>query len=202
MRLRLFGKKNMQADDGVEPVGDEKLAGNMAFVGSRKKHGNRARNRLWMAIACFVGIYGVMGGKLIYFGVIGGENEDNAGPAVHQLASRPDILDRNGEILATDIKTASLYAEPRKIVDPDETIEMLSTVLPDLDWEATYKRLKSGAGFVWIKRGLTPRQQSQIMALGVPGIGFRTEKRRISSVSSMSTIRALRAWRNISTVRG
>ena len=178
MRLRLFRKKNMQADDGVEPVGDEKLAGNMAFVGSRKKHGNRARIRLWMAITCFVGIYGVMGGKLIYFGVIGGENEDNAGPAVHQLASRPDILDRNGEILATDIKTASLYAEPRKIVDPDETIEMLSTVLPDLDWEATYKRLKSGAGFVWVKRGLTPKQQSQIMALGVPGIGFRTEKRR------------------------
>ncbi len=178
MRLRPFRNKNMQAGNGVEPVGDEKLAGNMAFVGSRKKHGNRARNRLWMAIACFVGIYGVMGGKLIYFGVIGGENEDNAGPAVQQLASRPDILDRNGEILATDIKTASLYAEPRKIVDPDETIEMLSTVLPDLDWEATYKRLKSGAGFVWVKRGLTPRQQSQIMALGVPGIGFRTEKRR------------------------
>ena len=178
MRLRPFRKKNMQAGNGVEPAGDEKLAGNMAFVGSRKKHGNRARNRLWMAMACFVGIYGVMGGKLIYFGVIGGENEESAGPAVQQLASRPDILDRNGEILATDIKTASLYAEPRKIVDPDETIEMLSTVLPDLDWEATYKRLKSGAGFVWIKRGLTPRQQSQIMALGVPGIGFRTEKRR------------------------
>ncbi|MBQ0708755.1 penicillin-binding protein 2 [Ochrobactrum sp. AP1BH01-1] len=178
MRLRPFRKKNMQAGNGIEPAGDEKLAGNMAFVGSRKKHGNRARNRLWMAMACFVGIYGVMGGKLIYFGVIGGENEESAGPAVQQLASRPDILDRNGEILATDIKTASLYAEPRKIVDPDETIEMLSTVLPDLDWEATYKRLKSGAGFVWIKRGLTPRQQSQIMALGVPGIGFRTEKRR------------------------
>ena len=178
MRLRPFRKKNKQAGNGVEPAGDEKLAGNMAFVGSRKKHGNRARNRLWMAMACFVGIYGVMGGKLIYFGVIGGENEESAGPAVQQLASRPDILDRNGEILATDIKTASLYAEPRKIVDPDETIEMLSTVLPDLDWEATYKRLKSGAGFVWIKRGLTPRQQSQIMALGVPGIGFRTEKRR------------------------
>jgi cell division protein FtsI (penicillin-binding protein 3) len=84
----------MQAGNGIEPAGDEKLAGNMAFVGSRKKHGNRARNRLWMAMACFVGIYGVMGGKLIYFGVIGGENEESAGPAVQQLASRPDILDR------------------------------------------------------------------------------------------------------------
>lgn len=178
LKLGLLGKKNAQVNGNDGPVGEEKPAGGMAFVGSRKKHGNRASNRLWMAIACFVGIYGVIGGKLVYFGVIGGENEDAAGPVINQLASRPDILDRNGEILATDIKTASLYAEPRKIVDPDETIEMLSTVLPDLDWEATYKRLKSGAGFVWIKRGLTPKQQSQIMALGVPGIGFRTEKRR------------------------
>ncbi|KAB2699569.1 penicillin-binding protein 2 [Ochrobactrum sp. Kaboul] len=178
LKLGLSKKKNKNVMDGLEPVGDEKLTGNMAFVGSRKKHGNRARNRLWMAIACFVGIYGVIGGKLVYFGMIGGEDEDATGPAIQQLASRPDILDRNGEILATDINTASLYAEPRKIVDPDETIEMLSTVLPDLDWEATYKRLKSGAGFVWVKRGLTPKQQSQIMALGVPGIGFRTEKRR------------------------
>ncbi|CUW42739.1 cell division protein/penicillin-binding protein [Brucella vulpis] len=181
MRLRLFSAKKKAPDGSIHgemPAGDEKLAGNMAFVGSRKRHGNRARNRLWMAIACFAGIYGVMAGKLVYFGMIGGVDQDAAGPFVHQLASRPDILDRNGEILATDIKTASLYAEPRKIVDPDETIEMLSTVLPDLDWEATYKRLKSGAGFVWIKRGLTPKQQSQIMALGVPGIGFRTEKRR------------------------
>lgn len=180
MRLKLgLSKKNRQdMGDGFAPAGNEKPAGNMAFVGSRKKNGNRARNRLWMAIACFVGIYGVIGGKLVYFGMIGGQEEASSGPAAQQLASRPDILDRNGEILATDIKTASLYAEPRKIVDPDETIEMLSTVIPDLDWEATYKRLKGGAGFVWVKRGLTPKQQSQIMALGVPGIGFRTEKRR------------------------
>ncbi|MBV2143938.1 penicillin-binding protein 2 [Falsochrobactrum sp. TDYN1] len=178
LKLGLPRKKKQDLNDGIEPADSGKLAGKMAFVGSRKKHGNRARNRLWMAIACFVGIYGVIGGKLIYFGVIGGEEEDSSGPAVHQLASRPDILDRNGEILATDIKTASLFAEPRKIVDPDETIELLSTVIPDLDWETTYRRLKSGAGFVWVKRGLTPKQQSQIMALGVPGTGFRTEKRR------------------------
>jgi cell division protein FtsI (penicillin-binding protein 3) len=94
------------------------------------------------------------------------------------LASRPDILDRNGEVLATDIKTASLYAEPRKIIDPDEAIELLSTVLPDLNFEQTYSRLKSKAAFAWLKRGLTPQQKSQIMGLGIPGIGFRTEKTR------------------------
>ncbi|PYE90167.1 peptidoglycan D,D-transpeptidase FtsI family protein [Phyllobacterium leguminum] len=151
---------------------------NLAIEGVRKKSGNRARNRLIMAMSCFIGIYAVIGGRLVYYAMQSGEDAGYSGPAVQNLASRPDIVDRNGEVLATDIKTFSLYAEPKRIVDPDETIELLSTVLPDLDWEATYRKLKGGAGFIWIKRGLTPKQQSQVMALGLPGVGFRTEKTR------------------------
>jgi cell division protein FtsI (penicillin-binding protein 3) len=71
-----------------------------------------------------------------------------------------------------------LFAEPRRIIDVDEAVEKLATVLPDIDYEQTYKKLKSGTGFVWLKRQLTPKQQNDIMALGIPGIGFRTENRR------------------------
>ena len=60
----------------------------------------------------------------------------------------------------------------------DEAIEKLSTVLPDLNYQQTYRRLDSDAGFVWLRRQLSPRQQADILALGVPGLGFRTEKRR------------------------
>src|SRR5690606_33942423 len=94
------------------------------------------------------------------------------------FASRPDIVDRNGEVLATDINTVSLFAEPRRIVDVDEALEKLSTVLTDLDYEQTYHRLRSDTGFVWLRRQMTPRQQAEIMALGIPGVGFRSEKRR------------------------
>ncbi|RYE75059.1 MAG: penicillin-binding protein 2, partial [Hyphomicrobiales bacterium] len=80
--------------------------------------------------------------------------------------------------LATDIKTASLFAEPRRIVDADEATERLLTVLPELNAKSLHTRLASDAGFVWLKRELTPRQQQDIFALGIPGIGFRTEKRR------------------------
>src|SRR5690606_10501818 len=48
----------------------------------------------------------------------------------------------------------------------------------ELDYEQTYRKLKSGTGFVWLQRQLTPKQQSEIMRLGIPGIGFRTENRR------------------------
>ena len=144
--------------------------------GARKFSGGRARRRVLMTMAVFMGIYTVIGGRLALLAM---EEPRQGGPAIaRQQASRPDIVDRNGDVMATDIITASLFAEPRNIVDPDEAIEQLVTVLPDLDYEQTYRRLKSDAGFVWLKRELTPAQKAQIHRLGIPGIGFRAEKRR------------------------
>ncbi len=138
--------------------------------------GDRTKTRIGMTIAIFLGIYAVIGGRLVYLGIQ--DPMTTATPGGRVLAARPDIVDRNGEVLATDIKTASLYAEPRNIVDADEALELLSTVLPDLDPESTFNKLKSGTGFVWLRRQLTPAQQADIMALGLPGIGFRTEIKR------------------------
>lgn len=144
--------------------------------GARKATGGKQKNRVVMTMAVFLGVYAAIAGRLVYLGLQ--DPESGGGPASRVTASRPDIVDRNGEVLATDIKTASLFAEPRRIVDADEVIEKLSTVLPDIDVEQTYQKLKSGTGFVWLKRQLTPKQQAEIFGLGLPGIGFRTEKRR------------------------
>lgn len=142
------------------------------------RHSYSSRLRLIFSFLCFLILYGIMGACLISYGLEGGQIEEAKGPAVLQLTARPDIIDRHGRLLATDIKTYSLFAEPRRIIDVDETIELLSTVLPDLNWQETYKRLKKKSSFSWIQRGLTPTQKTQIMALGIPGIGFRTEVRR------------------------
>jgi cell division protein FtsI (penicillin-binding protein 3) len=158
--------------------------GSIVVDGARKATGGRARTRVLMTMAVFFGIYSTIAGRLVYLGY---QDPDNSGaPASRVTASRPDIVDRNGELLATDIKTASLYAEPRHIVDADEAIEKLSSVLPEIDYEQTYHKLKSGAGFVWLQRQLTPKQQNDIMQLGIPGIGFRTEKRRFYPSGSTS----------------
>jgi cell division protein FtsI (penicillin-binding protein 3) len=135
------------------------------------------RTRVLMAILCFGVIYGVITARLIYFG-LQDRQVGYTGAISQVIAARPDLLDRNGEILATDIKTASLYAEPKRILDADETLEALTSVMPDLDQEQTYRKLKSGLGFIWLKRQMTPKAQAQVMALGLPGIGFRSEKQR------------------------
>jgi len=136
----------------------------------------RSRSRILLAMGVVFAVYGAIGGRLVQLGMTG--EPVVALPQTRPTASRPDILDRNGQVLATDIKTASLFAEPRRIVDIDEAIEKLQTVLPDLDYTQTYRKLDSQAGFVWLRRQLSPRQQADILALGIPGLGFRTEKRR------------------------
>src|SRR5690606_35299476 len=117
-----------------------------------------------------------IGGRLAYLGMQ--EVEAGGPPSARVTASRPDIVDRNGEVLATDINTASLFAEPRRIVDVDEAVEKLLTVLSDLDVEMAYRRLSTQAGFVSLRRQLSSRQQQAILDLSVPCLGFRTEKRR------------------------
>ncbi|OOG74020.1 cell division protein [Sinorhizobium sp. A49] len=151
---------------------------NVTFQGTRKKTTNQAKNRVAIIIASFGIVYAVIGGRLVQYGMAQPETVSSIGRADNLMASRPDILDRNGEILATDIRTVSLYAEPHKIVDADEAVERLATVLPDINAREIYNKLKSKSRFQWLRRQLTPKQQSEILALGIPGVGFRPEKRR------------------------
>ncbi len=148
------------------------------FKGTGKRKSEMAKTRVGLMIATFCVAYAVIGGRLVQYGHAQPETVSSILPADRLMASRPDILDRNGEVLATDIRTVSLFAEPHKIVDPDEAVERLSTVLKDLDVKDTYRKLSSDSRFQWLRRQLTPKQQSQILALGIPGIGFRPEKRR------------------------
>jgi cell division protein FtsI (penicillin-binding protein 3) len=140
----------------------------------------KARARVGFAILAFVTIYAVIGGRLVMFGV-GGDNHGARRAAAQDAiaTARPDIVDRNGEVLATDVKAPSLFGEPRRIIDKDEAIELLTATLPDLDTGEVRDRLSSKKGFVWLKREITPLQQQEIHRLGIPGIGFLRENKRV-----------------------
>jgi len=156
------------------------------IITERQNFEKTTRQRLLVAAACFLVAFGVVVGKLIIYGNSERAIEATA-PARPNMTSRPDIVDRNGILLATDMKSYSLFAEPRRIIDANEVIEALSTVLPDLDWQGTYKKLRRKNGFAWIARGLTPSQKAQIITLGIPGIGFQTETRRFYPSGSLTS---------------
>ncbi len=162
--------------------------GHKATKPSNRFDRNRThRSRFYMGSFMFLSLFCAICGRLIWFGLYAQDQTDGMIVSSISTSNRPDIVDRNGEILATDIRTASLFAEPRRIVDADEATEAVLTVLPGIDAKSLYRKLNSKAGFAWISRGLTPSQQQAVLNLGIPGIGFRKEARRFYPGGSEAT---------------
>ena len=95
------------------------------------------------------------------------------------IVQRADIVDRNGTVVATSLATASLFANPRRVLNPAEAARQIASVLPDSDISALAARLSADRSFVWLRRNLTPRQQWAVHKLGIPGIDFQREERRV-----------------------
>jgi cell division protein FtsI (penicillin-binding protein 3) len=129
-----------------------------------------------MGFAC---LFGIIGGKLVYLGFKPEPQSLRRAASEAVSRPRPEILDRNGEVLATDIKVMSVFAEPRRIIDKDEAVELITAVLPDVNAKELRERLGSRKGFVWVKRGIKPKEQEEIFRLGLPGIGFLPENKRV-----------------------
>jgi cell division protein FtsI (penicillin-binding protein 3) len=133
-----------------------------------------------LAIVAFVVIYLIIAARLVMFGIAADSHVAHRVVSSDAIATaRPDILDRNGEVLATDVRVPSLYAEPRRLIDVDEAVDLLTADLPDLDAAELRERLSSKRGFVWLKRDITPKQQHVIYRQGLPGIGFMNENKRV-----------------------
>ncbi|MFZ3176706.1 MAG: penicillin-binding protein 2 [Methylovirgula sp.] len=167
---------NIEAEEGA--TGAPRQARGLLGLFTLKR--DKATRRIRLITVSFALIYCVIAGKLVYLGLHPELRQGMRQAASDTVAAaRPDILDRNGAILATDIKVTSIFAEPRRIIDRDDAIDQLTAIFPDLDPRELRDRLNSHKGFVWVKRAVTPKQQQQVYHLGLPGIGFMQENKRV-----------------------
>lgn len=151
--------------------------------GVRKRALETGRARLAVTALVFAAAYSLITVRMIDVAVV---DSVTAKPRALPTArteglemERADITDRNGIILATSLPTVSLYAKAYEILDPADAAAKLVSVLPDLHQAEIQARLASGKQFVWLRRNLTPRQQYDVNALGIPGLYFEKGERRV-----------------------
>ena len=98
-------------------------------------------------------------------------------------ASRGDIVDRQGRLLAFSVPRPSIVADPRGIADSDNPVSVddlvaqLATVLTT-DPEEMARRLRSDKSFVYLQRQVDPEVGEAVEALGLPGIWIMDEQFR------------------------
>ncbi len=141
----------------------------------------KGQKRLRLVVFGFALCFTLIGARLVQLSLVRGYFGDKKPEVVHEARlPRPDIVDRNGMLLASDIKVYSLFANPRKIIDVDEAVELLTAVMPDLDNKKLFAQLSDRKrAFVWIKREISPTKRTEVYDQGIPGVGFRRETLRI-----------------------
>ncbi len=142
----------------------------------------RARSRLPFVLLGFTLLFTVISGRIAML-TLGNETPEpepmQALSAEMPVASRADIVDRNGTILATSLPTMTLMADARKLLDPDEAVQKLVGVLPDLDRAKLLAELKEAKRFVTVRRQLIPKQVFEVNRLGIAGLEFAPDESRI-----------------------
>ncbi len=149
-----------------------------------------SRARLFFVCLVSALCFCTLGGRLIYLALSGEVDQPRivkARIATGSSSQRAPIVDRNGVLLASNLVTASLYADARAIRKPKRTARRIVEVLPDLKLKAVAAKLASNRPFVWLKRNLSPREQQKINDFGIPGLSFETEERRIYPLGALAS---------------
>ena len=157
------------------------------LVGAREAPLRTGRRRAAFTAAVFAACFLAIGARLVGVTLMGGgERQQAVAAEPHLVVDRADIVDRNGVALATNLATATLYADASRVLDPARSAQRLAAVLPDLSRAEVEERLRSGRRYVQLKRHLTPRQQHAVNVLGIPGLGFEEDERRVYPLGELT----------------
>ncbi|MCP1169249.1 penicillin-binding protein 2 [Limimaricola sp. ASW11-118] len=95
------------------------------------------------------------------------------------IAQRADITDRQGRILATNLDTYALYAQPPEMIDPARAAAELVRIFPELDEAELLEDFTGPRKFLWIRKQISPEQRQAVHDIGDPGLLFGPREMRI-----------------------
>ncbi|MDW4549841.1 penicillin-binding protein 2 [Defluviimonas sp. D31] len=139
----------------------------------------RAEGRLLILGAAFVAAFVTVGAQMGLLAATEPAEPQATGMGAAIVAQRADITDRQGRILATNLVTHSLYAQPPLMVDPVRAAEELALIFPDLDGERLKKDFTSKRKFLWVKKKISPEQMQLVHEIGDPGLLFGPREMRL-----------------------
>lgn len=158
--------------------------------------GDMAGRRTLLALALYAAAFVAVGGRLVAIQVV--HADEYAASSMAQRARTIDLparrgrlYDREGDVLATSVDAATVYADPRAYrpeprgdglqVPPAASAEEVASALAPLlgtDQADLLEALRRDAHFVYLARAIDWEIGERIRQLDLPGIGVVTEPRR------------------------
>jgi cell division protein FtsI (penicillin-binding protein 3) len=145
----------------------------------RDRQRQRAESRLITLAVMFCLLFGAVGMRMAALAGSEVARASHSGGDSGIVAQRADIVDRNGAILATNLITHALYAQPPLMVDKPRAARELAAIFPDMAAATLLERFTSDRKFIWLRRHLSPEQQQAVHDIGEPGLRFGPREMRL-----------------------
>ncbi|MBC2837282.1 penicillin-binding transpeptidase domain-containing protein [Paragemmobacter straminiformis] len=145
----------------------------------RDKSRLRSEGRLLFLGLGFLAAFSTIGARMGLLAATEPMEPRAAATGAEITAQRADITDRNGRILATNMQTYALYAQPKDMVDPVRVSKELAAIFPELDAATLERRLTDGRSFLWIRKVMSPEQMQKVHEIGDPGLLFGPREMRL-----------------------
>ncbi|WP_170343704.1 MULTISPECIES: peptidoglycan D,D-transpeptidase FtsI family protein [Ruegeria] len=139
----------------------------------------RAEGRLLVLGLFFFCAFSVVGVRMGMLATSEAQEPLASAPGAAIAMQRANIVDREGRILATNLDTYSVYAQPPLMIDPVAAADQLVAIFPDLDKQRLIKDFTGNRKFLWIKKRISPEQKQAVHDIGDPGILFGPREMRL-----------------------
>jgi len=142
------------------------------------------QRRICKTLALFLILFSVVGARIAHIAIVRGPEFRKLAARQHRKVlslppTRGEIRDRNGEVLAASVESAEVFIRrPANLPLREPLIPIFANIL-GAPPRSIAQKVMSNDAFVFLTRDAKPEQAAQIKALGLPGVGVDSTRRRI-----------------------
>lgn len=140
-------------------------------------------NRIPFIVGCFLLVAAILVLRLFWVQVLSAPGRAEEAESIRTAsfpveARRGTIYDRNGIVLATSVKSTTIYANPSEVENPSSTADALAEILGGKSEEYLAALTADKTNYSVIERKADVELGDAVKDLGIAGIYFTTEYRR------------------------
>ncbi|OFW94948.1 MAG: hypothetical protein A2887_01445 [Alphaproteobacteria bacterium RIFCSPLOWO2_01_FULL_40_26] len=140
------------------------------------------KSRLAFIYFCILAIFLLIILRMVFVVTMGDKVRISSIYDLRKSAKRANIFDRNDVLVATDLKTKSLYVSSILVKDKQGLARGIAEIFPDLSFNEVLRKISDGSyGKQWIliRRNLAPLQVLQVQNLKMAGLVFEDDRIRV-----------------------
>ncbi|MEO1013809.1 MAG: penicillin-binding protein 2 [Pseudomonadota bacterium] len=168
-------RRVLYSNDANQTAGADREPLPSAVRSARRDGG--ARRRIQLCAGAFLAAFSILAVRAFSIATDAELRAEAAVARELQAGPRPEIVDRNGVLLAANLPMRGIEVAGPEVWDAEETVRRIAWVAPQVDREWLHGRLAERK-YASVPQPISPAQERALFEMGLPGVTFVDRAKR------------------------